>query len=573
MRLLNTIYFAGLVLLLLPSTAVRAQDLNNLKGAAPVTFHGSIGAGMDFYHSNETYQTRDPFAWNLYGSFSPSFYGFSLPFSFIITQYSKSYTTPFSQLGISPSYKWIKLHLGYRSIAFSPLVFDGQSFLGGGIELSPKGFYFGAFYGRLNRAISEDTTYGHTLQPQYARTGYGLKIGIGGIKNSISIQFFHAKDDSGSIHRVYDSLTTILPQENSVVGTSWHFTFFRKLSFTGDLAASLLNRDQSYEHIDSIGYYKIPRLVQRILPVNYSSVFSYAGQAQLSLLLRNFNASAGYRRLQPDFVSLGVPYALNDLEMINGNIGASLDKGKLNLNAAYNSQHNDLSHQLSSSLLTRTGNLSLNVFAGTHLNVNMNVTGVQVYQRDGLLKLSDSVRMNQLMLTATLSPTVSFAGVNLQHTISASVSYTNLDDHNPATASQTGGNNFCSSLNYALFFAKAYWGLNMNVIYSQYGQQQNTYQSAGLNAGASAQLLKAHNWTVQGSVGYFLNHDTGSPAGNNTTFSFNSNYTLQTHSLGIYLNYIITPPVNLNPLNVVNHVPYAVNSKNLAGGVMYAYHF
>ena len=211
---------------------------------------------MDFYHSNEAYPTRDPFAWNVYGSFAPSFYGFSLPFSFVITQYSKSYTTPFTYLGISPSYKWIKLHLGYRSIAFSPLVFDGQSFLGAGIELSPKGFYFGAFYGRLNKAISEDTTYGHTLQPQYARTGYGLKLGVGGKKNNISIMLFHAKDDSGSITRIPDSLTTILPQENSVIGTSWHFTFFRHLTLTGDLAASLFNRDQSYQQIDSIGYYK-----------------------------------------------------------------------------------------------------------------------------------------------------------------------------------------------------------------------------------------------------------------------------------------------------------------------------
>jgi hypothetical protein len=562
-----------LVLLLLRAKSTWAQNIGALKGQDPVSFHGSLGAGMDFYNSNETYPTRDPFAWNLYGSFTPSFYGFSLPFSFVITQYSKSYTTPFAQLGISPSYKWIKLHLGYRSIAFSPLVFDGQSFLGAGIELSPKGFYFGAFYGRLNAAISEDTTYGHTLQPQYARMGYGLKIGVGNSKNNISFQVFHAKDDSGSIHRVYDSLTTILPQENSVAGASWHFTFFRKLSFTGDLAGSLLNRDQSYEQIDSIGYYKIPRLVQKLMPINYSSVFSYAGQAQLSLLLKNFNASAGYRRIQPDFVSLGVPYALNDLEMINGNIGTSLDKGRISMNAAYNSQHNDLSHMLSSSLLTRTGNVSLNAFVNRHLNVNMNLTGVQVYQRDGLLKLSDSVRMNQFMFTATLSPSLNFADETRQHTIGASVSYTDLDDHNPVTAAQTGGNNFSSSLNYALFFSKVYWGLNVTAIYSQYGQGENKYQSAGLNAGANAQLLKAHNWMVQGSIGYFLNHDTGSPAGNNTTFSFSSSYGLKTHSLSVYVSYILTPPVNLNPLLTVNRVPYAVNTKNLAGGITYAYHF
>src|SRR3546814_13424720 len=92
-----------------------------------------------------------------------------MPFSFVVTQYTNSYTQPFSQFGISPSYKWAKLHLGYRNISFSPLLFDGQSFLGGGIELAPKGFYFGAFYGKLNKAISEDTTNMARLQPEYAR--------------------------------------------------------------------------------------------------------------------------------------------------------------------------------------------------------------------------------------------------------------------------------------------------------------------------------------------------------------------------------------------------------------------
>ena len=568
----SIIYSAALALLLFPALS-RAQDIGSMKGQKPVSFHGSLGAGMDFYHSNEAYPTRDPFAWNVFGSFNPSFYSFSLPFSFVITQYSKSYTTPFTQLGISPSYKWIKLHLGYRSISFSPLVFDGQSFLGGGIELSPKGFYFGAFYGRLNKAVSEDTTYGHTLQPQYSRTGYGLKIGVGSPKNHISIQFFHAKDDSGSIRRVYDSLTTILPQENSVAGTSWHFTFFRRLTFTGDLAASLLNRDQSYQQIDSIGYYKIPHLMQRLMPINYSSVFSYAGQAQLSLLLNNFNASAGYRRIEPDFTSLGVPYALNDLQMINASAGTSLDKGHFSVNAAYNGQHNNLSHMLSSTLLTRTGNLSLNAFMNSHLNVNMNLTGVQVYQRDGLLQLSDSVRMNQFMFTATLAPSLNFVDEHRQHSIGATFSYTDLADHNPLTAAQTGGNNFSSSLNYSLFFSQAYWGINTAILYSQYGQAKNKYVSTGLNAGINAQFLEKHNLAVQGSVGYFINHDTGSPTANNTTFSFNGTYGMQTHSLSVYVNYILTPPVNLNPLNGINSVPIAINSKNLAGGIAYTFHF
>src|SRR5579872_6384618 len=235
--------------MLLTVTAIHAQNLDNLKDQKPFTIHGLLGAGAEFYQSNESYPTRPPFAWNINGSLTPSFYGVSMPLAFVVTQYGKSYSSPFTQLGISPSYKWVKLHLGYRTMLFSPLVFAGQSFLGGGIELSPKGFYFGGWYGLLNKAVQEGTSFAHPIEPQYRRIGYGFKFGIGSPKNNVSISFFHARDDSGSIRRLQDSLTAILPQENSVVGSSWRFTFFHRLVWTGDLAAAILNRDQSYQVI------------------------------------------------------------------------------------------------------------------------------------------------------------------------------------------------------------------------------------------------------------------------------------------------------------------------------------
>ena len=559
---------------MLLSLSIQAQDFSNLKHEKPVTFHGNIGGGANFYHSNEDYQTRDPFSWNLYGGFTPTVYGFSLPFSFVVTQYTRSYTAPFSQFGISPSYKWAKLLLGYRSISFSPLVFDGQSFRGAGVELSPKRFYFAAFYGRLNKAISEDTTFGHLLEPRYARMGYGVKIGIGGDFENVSLELFHAKDDSGSIRRLHDSLTTVLPEENTVVGSSWTFTLFKRVVFSGNAAVSLLNRDLSYDRLDSIANVKIPSGVASVQPVNYSSVVSFSGQAQLFMMLRNLNVSMGYRRVQPDFKSLGVPYMLDDIEMINGSLGTSALKGKVNMNAAFTTQHNNLSHMLSSRLVTRTGNLGLNTFVSGHLNINMNVSGVQVYQKDGLLKLNDSLRMNQLMLTGVFSPSLNFSDAVHQHMVSGSLAYTTLDDRNPLTRGQTTGNNLCASLNYGLFFMKKYCGINVSTIYSVYGQKDSRYVSLGFDLGGNAQLLKEHNLSVQASAGYFMNHSSSSATGNNITFSFSASYASgRHHSVGLFASYIITPPVELNPLDKINRVPYAVNSKCLSGGVTYVYNF
>src|SRR5699024_7767800 len=122
-----------------------AQELEKIKDEKPFSLKGGIGGGTTFFSSNEPHRTRDPFTWNIHGNLVPTVYGISLPLSFSVSQFSESYSSPFTQFGISPSYKWIKLHLGYRSIQFNPFVFDGQNFLGAGIELNPNAFYLAAF--------------------------------------------------------------------------------------------------------------------------------------------------------------------------------------------------------------------------------------------------------------------------------------------------------------------------------------------------------------------------------------------------------------------------------------------
>jgi len=558
---------------LLCARPVFGQSLENLKGQKPFTLSGSIGTGANFYTSNEAYKTRDPFSWNLYGNLTARIYGIDLPFSFVVNQYSRSYSAPFSQFGISPTYKWATLHLGHRNISLSPLVFDGQSFLGAGMELRPGKWEFAGFYGRLNKAISEDTTYDHRIEPQYSRMGYGAKIGFGKEKGKINFHFFHARDDEGSVPAITDSLNAPLPRENAVLGTSWTLRFFKVFSFDGHLAVSLLNRDMRYGVLDSIGSYEVPGFVRRLSPVNESTVFSYSGRTQLVLNLQKFNALAGYQRIQPDYISLGTPYTINDLETFSGNMGGSLFRGHLSIQASGSAQHNNLGQALATELHARSANLSVNANLNTHWNVNLNINGAHVLQKDGQLELNDSLRMNQLMLSYSLSPSYLTSSVTRQHVVSGNISYTDLDDRNPVTSTQAAGNNLNISANYSLQFLQSFRGVQAGLNYSIYGQQDYRYHSTGVHAGGNAQLLKDHQLNMQGDVGYYFNRSDGETVGNNITFSLNSSYTVKKHSFSLYSSYIITPPVNLNPLDKVNRVPYAVGSRNLSAGISYGYHF
>lgn len=573
MKLFHYITFSAFILIAGWSSAW-AQDIEQMRKAKPFEMRGGIGGGSTFYSSNEPFESRDPFTWNIHGSLRPSIYGFSIPLSFVVTQYSKSYRNPFTQFGISPEYKWIKLHLGYRTMSFSPTVFEGHSFLGAGLELNPGSFYIGGFYGRLNKAISEDTTLDRRVQPQYGRDGYGLKVGLKDKKKEFTLMYFRAQDDTASIWRQFDTVNTYKPQDNSVFGSNWQFRFLKNFRLSGNASASILARDLSYEKIEHIGDFEIPSAVHNVAPVTYSSVFSWAGQGQLAYTQKTFNALLGYRRIQPDFKSLGVPYMLNDLEMWNANIGSRFNKGKINVNGSFTTQHNNLSKKRSSELVSSTGNLNVNTFINQYFNLNMNLTGVRLNQKDGLLKLTDSMRLNQLMLTAVVSPAFNFTKSNKQHTISSSLSYTKLDDRNPATTEYASADNLNANLNYSLFFLNSYLGINSGITYSEYQQTHSSYQSAGVNVGATAQLLKSRQLVVQGDVGYFLNKSTDSPTGDNITFSVNGNYNAsRRHSFGVYASYIITPPIELDPVNEIYKVPFAVNSRILSGGITYSYSF
>ncbi|MBN9383956.1 MAG: hypothetical protein J0H74_24600 [Chitinophagaceae bacterium] len=563
-----------IVLLLLPLgyfIPAGAQNLENIGKQKPFAFHGSLGASSGFYSSNEPIATRPPFAWSIYGNFTPSVYNVSLPFSFVVTQYSKSYTDPFAQFGISPTYKWIKVHLGYRNIAFSPMTFDGQSFFGAGLELNPKGFRFAAFYGRLNRKVNEDTTSGRFAQPQYSRIGYGVKIGVGNAANYFDLMYFHARDDSNSatvINKRY-----LRPQENTVLGSSFKLTILKRMTWTTDIALSGLTQDISLgsASTDSV-HTGLNKFMGKLVRSNSSTVANYAGQTSLSLILRGYNTTLGYRRVEPDFKSLGTPYMLNDIELISWLNNFNLLAGKLNINTSMSNQHNDLERKLPSRMNTFVSTAGLNALFSPHFILNFNYSGYILRQKDGTSTLKDSTRLSQDIHQFTLTPVYTISKNSLMHSISASGNYMMLQDHNPATSPYTSSNNTSLSLNYTLGFTRAALNLTLSGIHNLYKQDTNSYSSNGVNLGVSKQLLKEQKLSLQGTVGYLFNKSSYGNARDNLTFSGNVSYRLKNHSLNGYANYIYTP---YNPIvTIINkQTPSAVATKNFAGGISYNYSF
>ncbi len=571
-KLLRRLVFITFIFFLLQtSTILHAQNLEHIGKQKPFTFSGNIGGGLNFYNSNESSYTRDPFTWNLYGNFTPTIYSVSLPFSFIINQYSKSYSTPFAQFGISPTYKWIKLDLGYRTMSMSPFTFDGQSFKGVGIELTPKRFRFAAFYGSLNKAISEDTTSGHLAMPQYGRKGYGARIGVGNEANHFDLIYFHAKDDSSSI-KLINQTETLTPQENTVIGASSKFTFIKKIIWSTNVAVSALTQDVSAQKVNKDTLTNtIDKLFYKLINYKNGTITSWAGQSTLTFLLKNFNTTFGYRRVEADFKSLGVPYMLNDIEALQWNGGLTVAKGKVNINANVNEQHNDISKKLESELHTLTGTLSLSAMMSTHANLNISGSVVNLNQTDGTTHISDSIRLDQQIYDISVTPSFTFGKQTAIQTLTPSFNYSLQNDNNPLTSAYGNSNTLTGVLAYSCAFTQQSWSLNGNLLYNLYTQDTLQYTSYGANIGAGVQLLKDKSLGLNASVGYLLNQYSSGEAKNNITGSFSFHFTVaKHHSFSGYFNMVSTPPTS-NTLQ--KQLPYSVTTNNIAAGLSYNYSF
>lgn len=567
----GAVFLNILILLFFQGLDAGAQDLSKLGKQKPFAINGSVGASATFYHSNEPAATRPPYGWNIYGIFSPTVYGVALPFSFLINQYGNSYSQPFSQFGLSPTYKWIKLDLGYRNIPFSPVTFDGQSFRGVGLELTPGIFRFSAFYGKLNRKVNEDTTSGRFTAPQFSRIGYGVKIGVGNTSNYFDLIYFHAKDDSSSAKII--NKTNYTAQENSVIGSSFKVTLVKKIIFSTDFAISGLTQDISIPKSAQAPDSTMPqKLMKKFLPVNSSTVANWAGQSSLQFNLKGYTTTLGYRRVEPDFKSLGTPYMLNDVELLNWINNFNLATGKLNITTSLSDQHNNLGKNLTNEMQTLTGTLNVNALLSSKLNLNLNYSGYGLRQKDGTEHLNDSVRLNQDIHQFGITPSYTMTVASHSHSISGNVSYMLLDDKNPATSSFTSSNNLSGSLNYTLGFIKKASSVTLSGLFSKYTQDTIYYRTLGATISGSAQMLKDKALSLQGSFGYLMNKSSFGNVQGNFTFSGNVSYHVKHHSLNAYASYVYTP---YNPINniIYKNIPQAVATKNMSGGISYTYSF
>lgn len=288
---------------------------------------GGLNLYSNFYHADGIAARRDALQWRALANLNLSYLGIDAPFSLAFSDGNQQFNLPaYTFVGISPTYKWARLHLGDRSLNFSKYTLNNINFKGAGFELRPGRFYIAGMYGQLRRAVAEDFNSLQMLDPAYRRTGQGLKAGFSNTRSEINLTYFAAKDDPNSI--VQPLMREILPSSNIVLSVSGRQQLGKKANLEGEVARSGLNRDVRSELLPN------PSSGQSFLGLfkpTSSLITGTAYRAKLNFSVKGFNFNTGYERIERGFQTLGALFFLSDAEYLTLGFSRSFMKNRLSI--------------------------------------------------------------------------------------------------------------------------------------------------------------------------------------------------------------------------------------------------
>ncbi len=515
------IFFLTLVF----SVNTYGQNIEQMKKSKPIELHGNLLVQGQLYSISGA-APRQP--WNAYllsGSPILSIYGFQLPFSFTFSNTQRDFRQPFNQVGVSPQYKWLTLHAGYRNVSFSQFGLAGQTILGAGFEINPKKIRLGIMYGRAQKAIAEDTS--KTIQqnlnsinyPAYKRMVLAGKIGLGTNSNYFDLNFVKGKDDVNSLP--YKPIKTeVLPSENLVIGLAHKFSMFKKhVEWSSEVAASLFTRDISVPKFDSSDF-KFASKINNVIAINLSTVAYTAAESQLKFTNKYFSTGLKYRRIEPDYKSMGAYYFQTDLEQYTGNFSTRLFKKKLNFNVSVGIQKDNVARKKMATTQRNIYSSNISYNPNQHFGIDFNLSNYGTAQRAGTRSLSDTAKINQISNSITLTPHYNFTKGNLLHNFILTMGNQALNDRNKFTSTYTDMTMTYSNFIYSLMNIEKRVNYNFGINYSNSKTEAGAIQLNGISLGAGKTLLKDKmNTDVSASI----NNSTFNNASNGIVLNMTAN--------------------------------------------------
>lgn len=354
-------HFCTLLLLIICQYAT-AQELSNIGKSPLLQINGGLSVNQTFNWSDVPGSYRQPYAYTLMANLNFSVYGWSIPLSGMYSNRQWSYQQPFNQFSLNPSYKWIKIYLGYNSMSFSTYTLNGHRFFGGGVELSPAGKWkFSAMAGRMQERVLPDSA-GYII-PAYNRFGTGFKTEYTFNGGNVAISTFYARDNKESLAG-YDSLT-VTPAENLALSLSTTFNIMQRVNVALEYSTSLITEDIRLP-MDNENYTLMP-----LFPRHTSSRQFHAIKTNVGYNSSYGTIGVGYERVEPGFRTLGAYSTVNDFENYTLNYAGQIIPEKLNLAASFGLQRDDIENMKAQQNQRRVGSVNVGFTPTKAINASL----------------------------------------------------------------------------------------------------------------------------------------------------------------------------------------------------------
>jgi hypothetical protein len=469
-------------------TVANAQQLDNISEQDPFSIHGNISVNVIGYNATGIEDRARPFALMLSANAIINSYGFEIPFSFRFSDKRVDYTQPFNQFGLSPSYKWLTTHFGYRNISFSDYTLAGHTFLGAGVEMHPGKFRFGAVYGRFRKTtVAYENAIDNTRNLN--RKGFAIKLGVGSEKTFVDLIVMKVNDDSTTAIRkpgeVYNPA-----ESNLVTGLNSRITFSKKVWFEGEVAGSLYTTDVSAYGFEGLEDDPWLSRLDKITPVNLSTELLTAIRSSLNYKSKSFSTKLEYRRIDPGYRSMGAYFFNNDLENLVIAPAFSLFKRKLNLRGSIGLQRDNLRNTRKATSLRTISAINLSYNPVPVFGIDINYNNYSSNQRAGRLPLIDSLKFFQATTNLGIMPRLMIMNEKHSHILMLMFNKMKLNDKNALTAQYTENDATIVNLNYNLGLNQSAMTLLLGFTYNKLQNSIFENSASGFTAGVSKSWLE-----------------------------------------------------------------------------------
>lgn len=508
--------------------AFKGMFLGN-KDTHPFDISGNIGLSSRSYGAFNATDRQSPFTWSLSSNINISIYKIKFPFSFLISAENQVYAHPFrretidnlkdrryTRIGVSPYYKWIKLHAGHRSMNFSPFTVANRTFLGGGVELTPGNMRFAAFYGGMAKTDPQDRSLFGFNREVFDQKGLGFKVGYGKGQDFIDVIFFRARDDKSTGQAINEDSLTVFPNENAVLGVNAQWTIAKRIQLKFELASSGFTQNAADPTTDEAKF-PFPNFV---LDRRTSTVYRKAINAGVDYLGESFNIGLGYKRIEPEYRTLGAYFFNNDLEDYTLNFGFNVANGRMRVNGYGGIQRNNLFGDQSSQFLRTIASLNAGYYHNSFsvsLDYSNNTSDIDYILNPELDSLTAIVITQNLGLSANY--TIAKEEKNSRHTLALNFSYQTVNDKLEDPMASAGSQLITTVFSHTLSTRETGWKFNSRVSYTRSELSMLLLNRMGLGFGLSKTLVK-DIWSMSIQTNYFF---SSGQATNNNTFNLRWN--------------------------------------------------